>query len=208
MDDNSPSSCLTIDIRIETDTVYGFLPEVEALCRAAAQTTWAEENTRKKHGALARRPLLASPENTSTEENVLSSVELTIVVADDGFVQNLNRDYRGKDEPTNVLAFAALDGPEDPLIPGEALMLGDVILAVQTTVHEAAQKAVSPADHLRHLVVHGVLHLLGYDHEEDAAAEAMECLEVRILARLGIADPYAGPCAGPCDTDAATTIHP
>lgn len=119
-------------------------------------------------------------------------LEISVVLADDATVQALNRDWRGKDKPTNVLSFATLDDDEAPVVPGAPLLLGDIILAYGTCRAEADELGKPLRDHLSHLVVHGVLHLLGYDHEEDEAeAEEMEALETSILAGQGIADPYA-----------------
>ncbi|HEX7776745.1 MAG TPA: rRNA maturation RNase YbeY [Parvibaculum sp.] len=130
--------------------------------------------------------------------------ELCVVLADDAFVQTLNKTYRGKDKPTNVLSFPTgaipvAAGPE-PLWGGEtgrARPLGDIVLAEETLIREASEQSKSFTDHLSHLVVHGVLHLLGEDHEEDDAAELMEALEREILSSLGIADPYATAGARP-----------
>ena len=106
---------------------------------------------------------------------------LTVALADDRRVRALNARDRRKDKPTNVLS--------DP--SGERDFLGDVVLARQTVWREAKSQGKTAADHLAHLVVHGTLHLLGYDHEtSEADAERMEALEQRILAKLGIADPY------------------
>ncbi len=106
---------------------------------------------------------------------------LTVALADDKRVRALNKRDRKKDKPTNVLSY-----PSD-----EKSFLGDVVLARQTIWREARAQHKVPADHVVHLVVHGTLHLLGYDHEtSDADAERMEALERRILAKLGIADPY------------------
>lgn len=117
-----------------------------------------------------------------------AEAELSILFADDAHVRTLNRDWRGIDKPTNVLSFPAFDlAPGDPLPP----LLGDVALAFETVRDEAARDRKSFEDHLSHLVVHGLLHLLGHDHEEEGEAEAMEALERRILSRLAIADPYA-----------------
>ncbi len=121
-------------------------------------------------------------------------VELAIVFGDDDLVQRLNREYRGKDAPTNVLSFALTEADE-PDFPGAPLVLGDVVLALETVLAEATRDNKAPADHARHLVVHGILHLLGHDHMTDAEAEAMERIETAILARFGIADPYSDPPA-------------
>ena len=106
---------------------------------------------------------------------------LTVALSDDRRVQVLNKRDRRKDKPTNVLSYPS----------GERAFLGDVVLARQTVWREAKSQGKTPADHLSHLVVHGTLHLMGYDHEtSEADAERMEALERRILAKLGIADPY------------------
>jgi probable rRNA maturation factor len=112
--------------------------------------------------------------------------ELTIRIVDEPESQALNRDYRDKDKPTNVLSFP-FEAP-----PGVACeLLGDLVICAPVVAREAAEQGKSAQAHWAHMVVHGVLHLLGYDHEEDAQAEAMEALEVQILAGLDIADPYA-----------------
>jgi len=106
---------------------------------------------------------------------------LTVALADDRRMRSLNRRDRGNDRPTNVLSYPS----------GEPGFLGDIVLARQTIWREARAQKKTPADHVAHLVVHGALHLLGYDHEtSEAAAERMEAMERRILRRLGIADPY------------------
>ncbi|WP_421994768.1 rRNA maturation RNase YbeY [Reyranella sp.] len=106
---------------------------------------------------------------------------LTVALADDRRVRTLNARDRRKDKPTNVLSYPS----------GERAFLGDIVLARQTVWREAKSQGKTPADHVAHLVVHGTLHLMGYDHEtSDADAERMEALERRILAKLGIADPY------------------
>ncbi|HXZ02066.1 MAG TPA: rRNA maturation RNase YbeY [Stellaceae bacterium] len=114
--------------------------------------------------------------------------ELAVVLADDALVRALNRDWRGRDAPTNVLSFSARDGGPAP--PDAPLLLGDVVLAFETVAAEAEAQKKPLADHLAHLVVHGVLHLLGFDHEVAAEARRMEALERRVLAGLGVADPY------------------
>lgn len=120
-----------------------------------------------------------------------TAVELGVTFSDDRRVHLLNRDYRGVDRPTNVLSFASLDDPETPLVPDMPVALGDLVIAYETVAREAAAGGRSLQDHAAHLIVHGMLHLLGYDHEEDMEADAMEGIEVRTLARLGIADPYS-----------------
>jgi probable rRNA maturation factor len=113
--------------------------------------------------------------------------EIVVVLADDATVRRLNRDYRGEDKPTNVLSFPLAGGPA---AGDEAAPLGDVVLALETVLAEAKARGKRARDHTSHLVVHGVLHILGFDHQKDAPARRMEALETRILAGLGIADPY------------------
>ena len=116
-------------------------------------------------------------------------VELCIVLADDTEQQRLNSRFRGQETPTNVLAFLASE-PGMRSAPGAPLLLGDIVLAFETVAREAAGQDKPFADHLRHLIVHGVLHLLGYDHQTAGAASIMEALERVILAKLGVPDPY------------------
>ena len=111
--------------------------------------------------------------------------QVTIVLTGNAEMRNLNLTWRGKDAATNVLSFPADAGVREP---GP---LGDVVLAYETTLKEARERNIALQDHVSHLVVHGVLHLLGFDHAEDDAAEHMENLERTALASLGIADPYA-----------------
>jgi probable rRNA maturation factor len=114
--------------------------------------------------------------------------ELSMVFSDDAHIRGLNAGWRGKDRPTNVLSFPAF-----PLQKGGPLppMLGDIVLAAETVTREAVLEDKPVEDHITHLVIHGLLHLLGYDHETDAEAEAMEAIERAALARLAIPDPYA-----------------
>ncbi|MGF9759940.1 rRNA maturation RNase YbeY [Microvirga sp. 0TCS3.31] len=112
--------------------------------------------------------------------------EASVMLTDDAQIRELNRTWRDKDKPTNVLSFPA---PEQPGLDGPR-HLGDIALAYETLVRESEEESKELAHHFAHLIVHGVLHLLGYDHEVEAEADIMEALEVKALATLGIADPY------------------
>jgi len=121
----------------------------------------------------------------------LGEAELAVMLTDDAGIRTLNSNWRGIDKPTNVLSFPALPptgagGPDDA-----PRMLGDIAIAYETTRREADDEQKPFDHHLSHLAVHGFLHLIGYDHETDNDAEAMETLEAEILAQLGIPDPYA-----------------
>ena len=118
-----------------------------------------------------------------------SRLEAVIALSSDAEVARLNGTYRGIAKPTNVLSFPAPDMPSSTGVTH----LGDIIIARETVLREAAEARIPPAHHLQHLVVHGLLHLLGYDHETEHEASEMEALEVRILAGVGIADPYGEP---------------
>ena len=118
--------------------------------------------------------------------------EVSIALLGDAAVHDLNAQWRGKDKPTNVLSFPMADPADfdDADRPGPPLMLGDMALAHGVCAREADDKGISLEDHARHLMVHGMLHLLGYDHMDDDEARDMEGRETRALARLAIADPY------------------
>ena len=111
--------------------------------------------------------------------------EVVVALSTDDEVHRLNRSFRGKDAPTNVLSFPAVAGIENR-------SFGDVILAYETCAEEAEERGIELSDHACHLALHGILHLMGQDHEDDAEAEAMEGLETRLLGAIGIADPHAG----------------
>jgi probable rRNA maturation factor len=143
-----------------------------------------------RHAALARRAARAA---FAVAGASAANDELSVVLADDAAVRELNRDYRGKDRPTNVLSFSL--AAERPAPARAPRLLGDVVLAYETVTREAAAQDKRLDHHLTHLVVHGVLHLLGYDHACDRDAARMEALEVRALARLGVADPYRAAAA-------------
>jgi len=159
-------------LSIEAGPWAEVLPDAESLCRRAALQAVQE----------------AAP---CCDDLPLERAEISVVLADDALVRKLNADYRDKDKPTNVLSFASLDDDGEPLPEDGPLVLGDVILAYETIAAEAVEQGKTLGDHLSHLVVHGVLHLLGFDHEEDDEAEDMEFLETAALAAIGIADPYA-----------------
>jgi len=156
------ASRLRLSIVEEDGDWSGFGPAEPAIDRAAA--------------ALARHP------HCRLERDG----EASIVLGSNALVQRLNRSYRAKDAPTNVLSFPY----QRPPGVADGGYLGDVVLAAETVLREAVERGIEPTRHLQHLVVHGLLHLLGHDHQTDAEAEAMERLETEILATLGIADPY------------------
>lgn len=125
---------------------------------------------------------------------MLPQVEVSVLLTDDAAVRALNREWRGQDRPTNVLSFPALEPHELRAAAGRPqplpLHLGDIVLALETVLREARSEGKPIEHHLAHLVVHGTLHLFGEDHEDDDRAAAMELLETRILAELGVPDPY------------------
>lgn len=133
---------------------------------------------------LAERAVNASSEMLGSK--MPENAEVSLLFGDDSTVRALNAKWRNQDKPTNVLSFATNEGSEF-VTP----MLGDIVLAQQTIADEAKAQNKSFEDHLTHLIVHGFLHLMGYDHIEDDEAGVMENLERRICASLGIADPYA-----------------
>jgi probable rRNA maturation factor len=156
--------------------------EVSAPCPGWAQDC-AEAETLA--AGAARRALLCG--------EAPNAAVVDITLTDDDEQRTLNRTWRGKDAPTNVLAFPLMSLGADldvPVPAGAPLLLGDVVLAFETVRREAAEQDKTLADHLRHLVVHGVLHLLGYDHENAAEAAIMEAREIAILGELGVSNPY------------------
>jgi probable rRNA maturation factor len=163
-----------LEIALEADAEWDSSRAWEKLVREAAEAAIAE----------SAFPQLATSERP---------IELSVRLAGDDEVRALNSKWRGKDTATNVLSFP-LANPDDlqsANIPNQELLLGDIVLAHGVCETEAVEKGVSVQDHATHLLVHGTLHLLGYDHHDDDAAAEMESREVRALARLGISDPYA-----------------
>lgn len=137
---------------------------------------------------VIQRAVAAAAE--SVDEDV-ADAEVAVMLTDDAGIRTLNSNWRGMDKPTNVLSFPALQ-PEGKSKPGDApRMLGDIAIAYETMRREADEEHKPFDHHLSHLAVHGFLHLIGYDHENDDDAEEMEALETEILAHLGIPDPYA-----------------
>lgn len=151
-----------------------------------SSTAWAVASEE-----VARRAALATLEAEAAHPWLaFPEPELSIVLSDDAGVRELNRQYRGRDKATNVLSFAMNEGAAGD--PAAGPLLGDILIAHETLEAEAREQGIPPENHLSHLVVHGVLHLLGYDHElSDGDAERMEEREVAILQQLGVADPYA-----------------
>lgn len=147
-----------------------------------ASVDWAQLAHRATAAAQAVVPELANPR-----------LSVSLVFTDDAEVHALNAEWRGKDKPTNVLSFPMLTRAELVALrrDGPPELLGDLALASQTCAREAADKAIALTDHAAHLIVHGLLHLAGYDHETSPQdARAMETLEIKALALMGIADPY------------------
>jgi probable rRNA maturation factor len=137
-------------------------------------------------------------ELAATRDLDFGIAEASIALATDAQVRDLNRSYRGKDKPTNVLSFPSAM----PVVANEPTYLGDVILAAETVRAEAAELGIPLAHHFQHLCLHGLMHLLGFDHIQASDAREMEKLETAILARLGIPDPYTGDIDDTDDGDA------
>jgi probable rRNA maturation factor len=164
---------MMLEVAVEADGEWDSSRSWEQVARKAAEAAIAES---------------AFPQLADSER----AVEISVTLTGDEQVRALNAEWRGKDKPTNVLSFPMAD--EHDLtranVDGPELLLGDIILAHGVCEAEAAEKGVSVEQHATHLLVHGTLHLLGYDHHEDRDAADMEAREVRALARLGIANPY------------------
>lgn len=139
-------------------------------------------NGKPEYPAILRQAIAAAAHEASSKP-----AELAIVLTDDSAIRALNRKWRGRDEPTNVLSFPA--GSTGTTI-ATAAHLGDIVIAFETSAREASCEGKIFAHHLAHLAVHGYLHLLGFDHETDAQAVVMERLEAKILSQLGVANPY------------------
>lgn len=161
----SPASCvIELDVVHEAGDWAG-LADIDSIIRRAAEAAAAEP------------------------EAELAGASAALALSSDEHVATLNAAYRGKQSPTNVLSFPAVSGL--PVESGAPRFLGDIVLAAETVAAEAAAMRIPTSHHLQHLVVHGLLHLAGFDHETEEEATRMEALETRILATLDIADPYA-----------------
>lgn len=147
-----------IDIQVRTYRFYFRVPRLKAFCTRVINAAWQDSDP----------------------------AEVSLVLADDAFIHTLNRTYRGKDCPTNVLSFENATRPPQ----GQPWLAGDIIVAYQTVAREARVQGKSFSAHLAHLLVHGALHLQGYDHLTARQARPMEALEVKIMRHLGYADPY------------------
>jgi len=154
-----------VDVLIESEA-WRMLPEAEDIVRRAIAYAATSEVAIHPRGA-----------------------ELSVLLCDDQTITALNARWRGQERPTNVLSFPA--PPLRGAAPTEKVALGDIAIAYETLAREASEQGKSVSDHLSHLVVHGFLHLLGYDHCVEGEAEQMERLESGILARIGVANPYA-----------------
>jgi probable rRNA maturation factor len=144
------------------------------------QSLWPDWKAEARTAARAALKAVPKPARPSI---------LSLVLTNDVHISALNRDFRGKDKPTNVLSFPADDAAEAES-QGRPELLGDVILARETIEKESANQNKRLEHHAMHLIVHGILHIFGYDHGAADEAEAMEALETRILAKIGIGDPY------------------
>lgn len=162
--DPEPPQRLSVEI-VEEAGDWSRLGDIEAALRPVLD-------------AVARHPALARHWPT----------EACLALTDDAAMRRLNGQFRAKDKPTNVLSFPAAASPAAPI--GALRQIGDIALGYETVVREAGELAIPPLDHIRHLVIHGLLHLIGFDHETDSEAEAMEALEIELLASIGIPNPY------------------
>ncbi|HEX8938247.1 MAG TPA: rRNA maturation RNase YbeY [Sphingomicrobium sp.] len=162
-----------LEIALEADEEWDSSRSWDLLVRRAAEAAIAES---------------AFPQLAMSDRRI----EISVLLTGDDEVRDLNAEYRGKQKPTNVLSFPMSDGDDlrGTTIAGPELLLGDIVLARGVCEAEAADRGVSVEQHATHLLVHGTLHLLGYDHQEDVEAADMEAREIRALGRLGIANPY------------------
>ena len=160
---------LKVALRVDDPAWQNSLADVDKQVKTAAKAAW-------KAG------------NVGDFKLPVKNAEVSVLLTDDQTVHTLNKTYRGVDRPTNVLSFAALDDEDEPIV--DPLLLGDIVVAFETTKKEVEEQNISLADHLFHLIVHGVLHLIGYDHMTDDDAVEMETLEIKILAQNVAFNPH------------------
>ena len=160
-----------LDISVSDDRWAPLINDAEAFCRPIIAAALA-----------AAERVDAGPRG---------NVEVSVVLSNDAEVAALNSKFRDKAGPTNVLSFPLWSEDGGPIVPDAPVVLGDIVFAYDTIVAEAVAQEKTPDNHLRHLLVHGVLHLVGFDHIEENEAELMEAMETQILQGLGVLDPYA-----------------
>jgi metalloprotein, YbeY/UPF0054 family len=166
------------DVAVEHEGWNSYLENCETFIHSIAQDVFRDLTEYPAEPALN---LVSFPHRNG-------KIEIAVLLADDATLQELNRNWRGKDQPTNVLSFPS----SDPVIlPDESVFLGDLALSFNTVEREAREQDKTFQQHTAHLIIHGILHLLGYDHETDQDAEYMEKREIAILARMNLPDPYA-----------------
>jgi probable rRNA maturation factor len=166
------SISLDVDIDIDSDA-WPAKESTEADCRRCC--VWAFNEVQRLR---------------EFDSGSVTAFEIAIILTTDAKLQSLNLQFRGLDKPTNVLSFPALNVDSPSLMKGQSLFLGDIAIAAETVMREANEQNKIVSDHLSHMIIHGTLHLLGYDHEDEKEAQKMEILERKILAEQNIADPY------------------
>ncbi len=171
-------SGLILEVSIDCDSWTSALPDYKKYCNICVEQV-------TQH-ILEGRSLYNLPH-----------VELSIILCNDALIRELNQDYRSNDNPTNVLSFPGLDDKEidlylrnNQVAPDHPLSLGEIFIAYETMKNEADKSSVKLSEHFQHIVIHGILHVLGYDHIDDEEARIMEEIETRLLNNLGIDDPY------------------
>jgi probable rRNA maturation factor len=189
-DPSALAGCIVVDVNIPEKRWLDHIPWLAAMA-----------------GEAARDACLAGGNSVVSGDAI---TEISLTFADDDFVRQLNSEHRSIERPTNVLSFPSIMSEDAPAertkalpggesheaAPAPELLLGDVVLGFETVMKEAGDQGKRPADHVAHLVTHGVLHLLGFDHQQDDEATCMERLETRIMENLGIGDPYGEPING------------
>ncbi|VAW16523.1 Metal-dependent hydrolase YbeY, involved in rRNA and/or ribosome maturation and assembly [hydrothermal vent metagenome] len=174
---------MQINVKTENNAQTGLAFELEIDVIIADQR-WLEKMDEADLNKLIRKAVLNAIEIANPA--ISGPGEISIVLSNDAHVQELNMQWRQIDKPTNVLSFSQIE-PFAPL----AGILGDIILSLETLENEAKNNQLAFSDHLSHLIVHGFVHILGYDHQNDKEADEMESLEIKILSNLRIANPYA-----------------